>query len=673
MAIERLQEFLEKSNIVDMLTEEELTEISSKVINDLDKDERSRQEWLDKVKKGLKLANLESNTKSFPWPNAANVKYPLITNAAIQFAARTYPMIIRGKDIVLAETIGFDKQGKKAAKAKRVSMHMSSQLLDKNSDWEQGLDQMLPLLAIIGIVFKKTWFDPVRGVNRSDLLLHDEVVVNHNIRSLKTARRISHLIPMHSNEIIQNMRAGIYTEYPIEILKNTVNVFEDSEEENDNTVIEQHRWLDLDKDDYEEPYIVTVHRESGKVLRIVPRFTSDQIQVNEQLKVVSIEPKHYFTDFIFIPSPDGKYHGIGYATLLLPFNETINTIHNQLLDAGTLANMQGGFLAKNFKVRGGSLQFSPGEWKYLDSATSQDISQAIIPFSYKEPSTVLLQLMTFLIDTAKELSSNTEALQGTAESQNTPATTILALVEQGLKVYTAIQRRLHRSLSEEFKKLFKLNQLFLDPQEYLNILDEDENLEEIFRQNEDGSITILDYEDDNMDIRPVSDPNMSSMAQTMARSQALLQLANQPEINRREVFRQYLEAINAQNIDLLLPEPQPQPPSMEQIELQSQLDMRSKQLQFQQQEVFIKSAEANSRIIKNKAEAIKILAQAEGEEPGRQLEQYKTELDSIVALNRLELDRAKQELERDEKSRNPQVEGPESNAGAVPIPEQLTE
>lgn len=661
MAAKDLEKFLDSPNIVDQLSEEKLKEISGKVLDELDEDKLSRAEWEMLVEKAMDLAKLKREVKSHPWPNAASIKYPIITNAAIQFASRTYPEIVRNGQVVQAKSIGFDPQGLKQDRARRISKHMSYQLLFETDKWEEDFDKLLNLYSIIGTVFKKTWFDPVEGKNVSELLLHDELIVNNNIRSLETARRVSHLITMHTNTILQNMRSGLFTELSLDELKSG----EDMNLENgEHIVVEQHRYLDLDDDGYEEPYIVTVHQNSAKVLRVVPRYVSTDIVVNEKLEVVKITPTQFFTDFHFLPSPDGKFHSIGYGILMLHMNETVNTILNQLIDSGTLANLQGGFLGKGLRIKGGSMRLTPGEWKKMDSAAGVDIGRNIVPLAYKEPSTVLFQLLGLLINASKELSSNTEALQGTAESQNTPATTILALVEQGLKVYSAIQRRLHRSLAKEFKKLYKLNQLFLDPQAYLVVLD-DPQAQGLIQVTEEGEVIILDYEDEDLDIRPVSDPNMSSEAQRLAKDQAMLSLTAMPEINRREVLRQHLETLQVPNMEQILPPPQPAPPDPEMIELQSQLDMRAKELEFKEQEVFINAAETNSKILKNKAEVIKTLAEAEGIEPGIQLDQYKAELDTMTALNKIELDRAKEEVRRDEETNVEGLEGVRGDSGIV--------
>lgn len=391
-------------------------------------------------------------------------------------------------------------------------------------------------------------------------------------------------------------------------------------------LLEQHCYLDLDQDGYEEPYVVTVHKNTGTVLRIVARFDPEGITFSDEGQVVKILPVQYFTDFHFLPSPDGAYFSMGFGKLLKPLNETINTTINQLLDSGTLANMQGGFVGKGLRLKGGDLRLSPGEWKKIDMGIGADIKNNIVPIPYKEPSTVLFQLLGAMVDAGKQLSSVTDITMGQQDAQNAPATSILALVEQGLKIFTSIQRRIYRSLKKEFEKLYRLNRIFLDPETYFRTLD--------------SQLAILreDYEDESLDVHPVSDPNLSSDALRLSRTQALLALVGTPGVNGHEIIRRYLEDLSTPNIEKVLPPPDPNaPPPIEVIDKQSEIQKRADDTQIKAMELKLEEMKVMAEIEKIKAEALKAIAEAEGVEPGRQIDQYKAEIKALTDVAKAKL------------------------------------
>jgi hypothetical protein len=317
---------------------------------------------------------------------------------------------------------------------------------------------------------------------------------------------------------------------------------------------------------------------------------------------------------------------MGFGKLLKPLNETINTTINQLLDSGTLANMQGGFVGKGLRLKGGDLRLSPGEWKKIDMGIGADIKNNIVPIPYKEPSTVLFQLLGAMVDAGKQLSSVTDITMGQQDAQNAPATSILALVEQGLKIFTSIQRRIYRSLKKEFEKLYRLNRIFLDPETYFRTLD--------------SQLAILreDYEDESLDVHPVSDPNLSSDALRLSRTQALLALVGTPGVNGHEIIRRYLEDLSTPNIEKVLPPPDPNaPPPIEVIDKQSEIQKRADDTQIKAMELKLEEMKVMAEIEKIKAEALKAIAEAEGVEPGRQIDQYKAEIKALTDVAKAKL------------------------------------
>ena len=249
----------------------------------------------------------------------------MLTTAAVNFSARAYPAIVNTPDVVKCRTYGNDVDGLKQDRAERISQHMTYQLLEEMSDWEEGQDRLLTTLPIMGTVFKKTYFDPVSGVNRSDLVLPRHLVVNYFTKTLERSPRVTHVFTMDKNDVKVRVNMGLFSDEDLSSPSDYKGVVDDrvyqtyyaftDKEELPHLLLEQHTYLDLDDDGYDEPYIVTVDYQSHKVLRIVPRFEYEDIQFSGNM-VVQVEPTSYFTKYSFIPNPDGGFYDVGFGLLL---------------------------------------------------------------------------------------------------------------------------------------------------------------------------------------------------------------------------------------------------------------------------------------------------------------------------------------------------------------------
>jgi chaperonin GroES len=470
-------------NIAEDLDRADLQEIGNKVVEGFERDLDSRAEWEERNAEALKLALQVREGKSYPWPNAANVHYPLVTVACMQYNARAYPALEPNSKMVKHRVIGADPDGSKEARARRVSSHMNYQLTVEDESWEEGFDRLLMTEPLLGCSFEKSYFDGEKTVNEH--VTPEYFVVDYYTKSLEECRRQTHIIPKHKNQIVERMRTGEWKEYDISDkyasyeqseISNAMDEAQGVVEPYDTedapfTVIEQHCYLDLDNDGYDEPYIVTVLTDTREVLRIVPRFQPENILFNQRGQVAKITPDTYFTKFGFIPSPDGGFYDIGFGILLSPMNESVNTIINQLIDAGTLSNLQSGFISKNVRIADGRAQFTPGEWKKVN-ATGDDLRKGIMPLPVREPSQTLMALLGVLIEAGQKIGSVSEMMMGENPGQNQPAMTTMNVLEQGLKVYSSIIKRNHRSLKSMFRKMYKLNALYLNPEEYFEVIDE---------------------------------------------------------------------------------------------------------------------------------------------------------------------------------------------------------
>lgn len=587
----QLDKFLEQTNIAKDLDEELLTEIGDEVYQGYRRDLESKQTWDMQVDEWVKLAAQVKDEKSYPWPKASNVKYPLLATAAMQFAARAYPSLVPadGK-IVQFKVVGVDPQGQKAVLADKLAKHMNYQLLEDMEDWEEEMDRLLIQLPIVGCLFKKTYFDPIKKRNVSKLVGPKDLVVNYWASSLEAAHRKTEIIPMTKNQIQSYKNAELFLDVDLPDVRNQPDLPNKTDVHGNSApskadastpyvILEQHTYWDLDDDGYQEPYIITIEEQSKKVLRIVARFDSDGI-IEENEDVICIEPVEYYTKYGFIPNPDGGFYDIGFGHLLGPLNESANTVINQLVDAGTLANLQAGFIGKGLKLKMGESRFSPGEWKAVN-ATGDDIKKQIFPLPIKEPSDVLFKLLGMLVESGKELASVAEIFTGKMPGQNTPATTTQTAVEQGMKVFTAIYKRTWRALAKEFRKVFRLNSLY----------------EENFRKAQqilDEPITPQDYNRQTYDVCPTADPAAVSTTQKLQKATMLLELLPLGTINIMEATKRLLEGMEQPQIEALMQQQeQPPDPKIMQVQAKMQMDkekheldkvMKQLELQFKQQE-----------------------------------------------------------------------------------------
>jgi len=579
-----LAAMLESTNIAEHLTEEELTKIGQDAFAGFDLDFQTRSDWEKAIDQWTDLAKQVIKPKTWPWPKAANVKYPLLSTAAMQFAARAYPSLLpsSGK-IVNAKPVGKDPDGSKTQIADAVSTYMSYQLLEEMEGWEEDMDKLLIMLPIVGTMFKKTYWDSLKERNCSHVVMPKNLVVNYWTRHLKDSERISEIMEMSPRKVKERQQNSLWLDIdlghaPQPVGKGTPATVDDT---TPYTIIEQHTFLDLDKDEYAEPYIVTFHKESKKVLRIVARFDEKCIEQTAEGKIKRIIPIQYYTKFGFIPNPDGGFYDIGFGVLLGPINESVNTLINQLLDSGHLSTLQAGFIGKGLRLRMGEARFQPGEWKAVNS-TGTDLKQQIVPLPTKEPSTVLFQLMGSLITSGKELASVAEIFVGKMPGQNTPATTTMATIEQGMKVFTAVYKRLYRSLTEEFHKLSRLNNIYLNP------------------GTESGIIGIAigpgDFDMDQHKIFPNADPTAISQTEKLIKAQGLMELMGTGILDPVKVVERILDAQEQPNWQQLIKaeiqqtgQMQP-PPDPKLMESQAKIQAIEQASQIKQQELAFKQA-----------------------------------------------------------------------------------
>jgi chaperonin GroES len=641
--VDILAKWHDMANIVPGIKKKELAVIGSRVVEDYQIDEDSRSEWKEQILEALLLARQVKENRKYAGADVADVKYPIIASSAIQFAARAFPSIVNGRDVVKHKVVGNDDSGIKSATGLRVSQHMNFQILDQMDEWETGMDTLLACLPITGLYYKKIYHYHSENVNQADICSPEEVVVNYWAKSFER-NRVTHLLEFNENEIIERINADEFIDFeygqPI-----TGGKHDENDEDAPHVFLEQHRTWDLDGDGYKEPYVITVHKDTEKVVRIVARWDSDGVirkptQDGSLGRLIKIKPFNYWVKYGFMPPLDGSWYNTGFGILLGPLNASINTIINQLIDAGTLSNRQSGFIGNGIKLgKEQKLKFKAGEWKKVQ-VLGDDLRKNIFPLPVREPSAVLFKLLDLVLMGAKELASQTELLSGEQKQHNVPATTTLALIEQGLKVFTAVYKRIHSSLKKEFMLLRRLNRLYLSDEEYNLILDTPEPVS-VFE----------DYNNQTLDIIPVSDAAEVTDIQKLAKAEALKEFVGSGHVDDNAVVMRILSAMQIPDVEELMPKEQEPNPELEikMAELQNDKDriqieaarhlLEEERFIVEKMEKLAKVAKVNEDAFKARATGIKALMEAESIEVGPQLEQFQAEAqvmqDAIGLQNQL--------------------------------------
>jgi hypothetical protein len=649
----KLIEYTKSTNIAEDLDDDQLHHIAYEVINGLREDTRSMESWLDTSDQILKLMSMERETKLTPWKGAANVKIPMITTAVVQYAARAFPEMIKNGSICETKIIGRDDgdpeeqraPGAKKRKGLRNKMHINWQVSEKMPNYLDNMDAFLHELACVGTGHTKTWYDPVSGENKSKPIAYDQVIVHNSIQNLEDAPRISQYLYYPKNKLISHIRYGLFRDIETDHLLPDINDYEAINHE----LVEQHCWLDLCNIGFEQPYIVTVHIASEQVLRIVARFEKDDILTNDAGDVKNIIAEQYFTKYIFIPPSDGTYWGYGFGTLLFDLNKTANTTTNMLLNAGYLSTIQGGLLGKGLRLRKQDMDMLPGQWNIASANDGTSLKDNVFPFSYQPPSPILMQLLEFLLDQGKLITSTSEIMSGQGDTQNVSPNTISQMRTEGSKMYSAIERRFFIAFKKDLHKLYKLNSKHIDPQEYIELLGipsmipgqpspngqpgpmvTNPEYKEMFDKY--GRFTDYDIDTVGFGIVPVVDMNEASKTERMSNADMVMKVAQllipAQGINPKAVAAYVLDAADIENPQQFIPPNAPPPPNPQLMKVQADAQLGQGKLQLEQQALKIKQDEAEAKINEIHAKTQKTLSDAESTHGKAQLDVIKTHFDN---------------------------------------------
>jgi len=541
-------------NLAEDMDERDLATLASELTSDYEDDLASRKDWIQTYVDGLELLGLKIEERSEPWEGACGVYHPLLSEALVKFQAETMMSMFPAAGPVKTQIIGKETSEKKEA-AIRVQDDMNYQLTDVMQEYRPEHERMLWGLGLSGNAFKKVYFDPHKDRQVSLFVPAEDMVVPYGAESLQDAERVTHTMRKTENELLRLQAAGFYRDVdlgaPVEVLDEVEKKIAEklgfrATSDSRFKVLEMH--VDYNLPGYEHkdekghetgialPYVITIEKGTNTVLAIRRNWEPDD---------KNYQKRQHFVHYGYVPGFGFYYFGLIH--LVGAFAKSGTALIRQLVDAGTLSNLPGGFKTRGLRVKGDDTPIAPGEFRDVDvpSGTMRD---NIMPLPYKEPSQVLMALLQNIVEEGRRF-ANTADLQISDMSANAPVGTTLAILERTLKVMSAVQARVHYSMKQELGLLKNIIASYT-PEEYS--YDPEEG---------DRKAKKSDY--DMVEVIPVSDPNASTMAQKIVQYQAVMQLAQQsPQIyNMPLLHRQMLEVLGIKNAQKLIPMDEDQKPT----------------------------------------------------------------------------------------------------------------
>ena len=543
-------------NLAEFIDENDLQVIASELRQSFEDDKSSRQQWEETYTKGLDLLGLNYSERSQPFQGASGVTHPLLAESVTQFQAQAYKELLPASGPVRTQIIGQATKDKED-QAQRVSDFMNYQIMHVMEEYDPELDQMLFYLPLAGSTFKKIYYDASLGRAVSKFIPAEDLIVPYTATNLEECERVTHVLKRTDNDIKKMQVTGFYRDVDLQVVQEENKVEEKERKlsgiektgyrDDQYTLLEMHVDLDVpgfeDPDGIKLPYIITIDEGSGNVLSIYRNYKDGDTLYKKQ---------QYFVHYKFMPGLG--FYGLGLIHMIGGLSRTATAALRQLIDAGTLANLPAGFKARGLRIADDDSPIQPGEFRDVD-APSGDLRAGLLPLPYKGADPTLFQLLGFCVQAGKEFATVADQKIGEAAGAGAPVGTTMALMERGMRVMSAIHKRVHYAQRIEFKLLARIFAESLPPMYPYEV------------QGDLQSLKASDF-DERIDIIPVSDPTIFSMSQRVTLAQTQLQLAEAaPQMhNIYEAYRRMYSAMGVQNIDAILPVPtgpEPMDPGME--------------------------------------------------------------------------------------------------------------
>ena len=569
-------------NLAEDIDESVMQTLASELLGDIEMDIASRKDWIQTYVDGLELLGLKNEERSEPWEGACGVNHPLLSEALVKFQAETVMETLPPAGPVKTQIIGKETPEKMDA-AERVQQDMNYQIMQKMPEYRPEHERMCWGLGLSGNAFKKVYFDPSLNRQVSMYVPAEDIIVPYGASSLETSERVTHVMRKTENEIRKLQVAGFYLDIDLgtpvksydEVEKKIAEKMGFSATEDDRfKILEVHVNLDLegyeDKDEDGEPtgialpYVITIEKNTCNVLAIRRNWKPDD---KRKLK------RQHFVHYGYVPG--FGFYCFGLIHLVGSFAKSGTSLIRQLVDAGTLSNLPGGFKTRGLRIKGDDTPISPGEFRDVD-VPSGALKDNILPLPYKEPSQVLYTLLGNIVEEGRRFASASD-MKIADMSANTPVGTTLAILERTLKVMSAVQARVHYSMKQELQLL-------------RDIIKEDTPPEYAYQPVE-GTRFAKKSDYDDIDVIPVSDPNAATMSQKIVQYQAVIQLSQTaPQLyNLPYLHRQMINILGIKNADKLVPLPDDRKPADPITENMNLMNMKPvKAFMYQDHEAHIK-------------------------------------------------------------------------------------
>ena len=549
-------------NLAETMDERVLQRLAMELIADYKKDKQSRGDWEKAYISGLDLLGFKYSDESRPFQGASSVTHPLLAEAVTQFQSQAYKELLPSDGPVRTQVVGALDENKEK-QAERVKEFMNYMIMEKMEEYTPEFDQLLFYLPLAGSAFKKVYYDEMIERAVSKFVPAEDLVVPYYATDLADCERITHVLKMSENDILKKQKAGFYRDVDIlpsrmddDEVQEKYDSLEGLQRSDDGdyqfNILEMH--VDLDLDEYEMdndeknvkvPFVVTVDEGSMEVLSVYRNY---------DMKDEKQRKRQYFVHYKFLPGLG--FYGFGLIHMIGGLSKTATAALRQLLDAGTLSNLPAGFKSRGMRIRDDDQPFQPGEFRDVDAPGGNIKDQfQILPF--KEPSGTLFQLLGFVVQAGQRFAAIADMQVGN-DTQNRNVGTTVALMERGSRVMSAIHKRLYYSMRQEFRLLANVFGTYLPP---------------VYPYAVYGGnrlIKVMDFSPE-VDVIPVADPNIFSMAQrvTLAQTQLQIAISNPKMHNVHEAYRRVYEALGTKNIDAILkpkPEKRPKDPAIENME-----------------------------------------------------------------------------------------------------------
>ena len=529
-------------NLAEDMDEDVLITLATDLLDEFEEDVNARKDWIQTYVDGLELLGMKIEDRTEPWPGACGVYHPLMSEALVKFQAETMMETFPAAGPVKTQIIGKETPEKKDA-ALRVQADMNYQLTDRMVEYRPEHERMLWGLGLAGNAFKKVYYDPSLERQVSIFVPAEDVVVPYGASNLQTSERVTHVMRKTPNEVKKLQKAGFYRDCDLpepsdafdEVEKKIAERMGFSASSDDRyKLLEMHVDVyipddkETDEDEIGRPYVVTIEKNSQTVLAIRRNWKpGDKAQ----------QKRNHFVHYGYIPG--FGFYAFGLIHLIGAFAKSGTSLIRQLVDAGTLSNLPGGFKTKGLRVKGDDTPIAPAEWRDVDVA-SGTMRDNIMPLPYKEPSQVLYQLLGTIVEEGRRFASAADMKVSDMSAQS-PVGTTLAILERTLKVMSAVQARIHYAMKQEFRLLKDIIRDYT-PDDYPY-------------EPEDGNPSAKKGDYDTVDVIPVSDPNAATMAQKVVQYQAVMQLAQgAPQLyDLPYLHRQMLEVLGIKNASKLVP------------------------------------------------------------------------------------------------------------------------